>query len=71
MMQMAETFLVKWFKPAIDMETIDVLRLTVFNGNTFKMDFKRTPFTSVNTRKHKENIFNNSCRYKSHLEMPP
>ena len=54
MMQMVETFLVKCLKPTIDLETFDVLRLTVFNGNAFKMDFKRTPFTSVNTRKHKE-----------------
>ena len=49
MMQMAETFLVKCFKPTIDLVAFDVLRLAVFNGNAFKMDFERTPFIAVNT----------------------
>ena len=40
-------------------------------NNAFKMDFEGTHFTSFNTRKHKEDIFNNSCGYKSRLEMPP
>ena len=66
---MAETLLVKCLKSTIDLETFDVLRLTVFNGNALKMDFERIHFTSVNTRKHKEHIFTNSCGYKSRLEM--
>ena len=40
MMQMAEMFLAKCLKPIIVLETFDVLRLTVFNGNALKMDFK-------------------------------
>ena len=35
-------------------ETFDVLRLTVFNGNGFKIDFERTPSpqsTQENTKK--------------------
>ena len=71
MMQMADPFLVKCLKPTINLETFDVLHLAVFIGNAFKIDFKRTPFTSVNTRKHKENIFNNSYGYKSRLEIRP
>ena len=71
MMQMVETFLVKCLKPTIDLETFDVLHLTAFNGNALKMDFERTPFTSVNTKKYKEHIFNNSCGYKFRLEMTP
>ena len=66
-----ETFLVKCLKPTIHLETFDILRLAAFNGIALKMDFERTPFTSVNTRKHKERIFNNSCGYKSRLEMTP
>ena len=69
MMQTAETFLVKCLKPTIDLDTFDVLHLTVFNGNALKMDIERTPFTSINTRKHKEHISNNSCGYKSSLEI--
>ena len=73
MMEMEETFLVKCLKPTIDQETFDILRLAAINGNTLKMDFERTPFTSVITtkKKQKEHIFNNSCGYKSRLEMTP
>ena len=71
MVQMAETFLVKCLKPTIDLETLDVLCLAAFNRNALKMHLERTPFTSVNTKKHKERIFNNSCGYKSRLEMTP
>ena len=56
MMQMAETFLINGLKLTIDLETFDVLSLTAFNGSAIIMDFERTPFTSVNTRKHKEHI---------------
>ena len=52
MIQMAETFLVKCLKPTTDLETFDDLCLTAFNGNALKLDFKRTPCTSANTKKH-------------------
>ena len=48
-----------------------LLRLIAFNGNALKMNFERIPFTSLNTRKYKEYVFNSSCGYKSRLEMTP
>ena len=70
-MQMAETFLVKCLKLTIHLERFDVIHFAVFNVNALKMDFERIPFTSVNTRKHKEHSFKNSCGCKSHLEITP
>lgn len=51
-MQMVETFLVKGLKPHTDLQTFDDLHLAVFDSNALKMDFKRTPCTSTNARKH-------------------
>ena len=37
-----------------DIETFDVLHLTVFNGNGFKIDFERTPLPQSTQEKTKE-----------------
>lgn len=50
--QIAETFLVKCFKPPTDLQTFDDLHLAAFDSNAFKMYFEKTPCTSTNARKH-------------------
>lgn len=50
--RMAELFLVKCLKPSTDLETFNDLRVDAFNSNALKLDFEKTPCTSVNARKH-------------------
>ena len=49
---MAETFLVKYLKPSMDLEKFDDLRLAAFNSNALKIDFEKTACPSANARKH-------------------
>ena len=57
MMQMTETFLVKCLKLTIDLETFNILWQCPQKG------FWANPFSSVNARKHKQHILNNTCGY--------
>lgn len=50
--QMAEMFLVKCLKPSTELESFNELRVDALSSNAMKMDFEKTPCTSVNARKH-------------------